>query len=72
MTGTEPVDGGVLVVNYQTKIPPARRDAKVYTDRAFAEALAVPVIGSTHPFDWWRSEDWEAVRRAVFVGTNEV
>lgn len=68
LTGTEPVDG-VLVVNHQTKLPPAQRDAEVYTDRAFADALTVPVIGSARLFDWWRREDWDAVRDAVFGDT---
>ncbi|WP_250305410.1 hypothetical protein [Streptomyces sp. A 4/2] len=69
LTGTEPVDGGVLVVNHQIKLPPAQRDTEVYTDRAFADALTVPVIGSAHLFDWWRREDWDAVRHAVFGDT---
>ncbi|MEU6572078.1 hypothetical protein [Streptomyces parvulus] len=69
LTGTEPVDGGVLVVNHQVKVPPAQRDAEVYTDRAFADALTVPVIGSAHLFDWWRHDDWDAVRHAVFGAT---
>ncbi|WP_232838851.1 hypothetical protein [Streptomyces geranii] len=69
LTGSEPVDGGVLVVNHQTKLPPAQRDAEVYTDRAFADALTVPVIGSACLFDWWRCEDWDAVRQAVFGDT---
>ncbi|MFD8947549.1 hypothetical protein ACFV0B_01645 [Streptomyces xanthophaeus] len=66
LTGTEPVDGGVLVVNHQIKLPPAQRDAEVYADRAFADALTVPVIGSARLFDWWRREDWDAVLDAVF------
>ncbi|WP_329353789.1 hypothetical protein [Streptomyces anulatus] len=69
LPGTEPVDGGVLVVNYQIKLPPAQRDAEVYTDRAFADALTVPVIGSACLFDWWRREDWDAMRHAVFGDT---
>ncbi|WP_240925394.1 hypothetical protein [Streptomyces sp. 196(2019)] len=69
LTGTEPVAGGVLVVNHQIKLPPAQRDAEVYTDRAFADALTVPVIGSARLFDWWRREDWDAVRHAVFGDT---
>ncbi|WP_051812172.1 hypothetical protein [Kitasatospora sp. MBT63] len=72
LDGAEPVDGGVLVVNHQIKLPPARRDAEVYTDRAFADALTVPVIGSTRLFEWWRREDWESVRHAVFGDTTEV
>src|SRR5690606_22201053 len=71
LTGTEPVDGGVLVVNHQLKLPPAQRDAEVYTDRAFADALTVPVIGSDRLFDWWRHEDWDAVRHAVFGDTGD-
>ncbi|MCX2928143.1 hypothetical protein [Streptomyces sp. NEAU-W12] len=71
LTGTEPVDGGVLVVNHQIKLPPAQRDAEVYTDRAFADALTVPVIGSDRLFDWWRHEDWDAVRHAVFGDTGD-
>lgn len=69
LTGTEPVDGGVLVINHQIRLPPAQRDAEVYTDRAFADALTVPVIGSARLFDWWRREDWDAMRHAVFGDT---
>ncbi|MFF1475397.1 hypothetical protein [Streptomyces mirabilis] len=69
LTGTEPVDGGVLVVNHQIKLRPAQRDAEVYTDRAFADALTVPVISSARLFDWWRREDWDAMRHAVFGDT---
>ncbi|MEU5196135.1 hypothetical protein AB0G86_19100 [Streptomyces scabiei] len=69
LTGTEPVDGGVLVVNHQIRLPPAQRDAEVYTDRAFADALTVPVISSARLFDWWRREDWDAVRHAIFGDT---
>ncbi|MES5824895.1 hypothetical protein [Streptomyces sp. RG80] len=69
LPGTEPVDGGVLVVNHQAKLPPAQRDAEVYTDRAFADALTVPVISSARLFDWWRREDWDALRHAVFGDT---
>ncbi|THA57048.1 hypothetical protein E6P78_31655 [Streptomyces sp. A0958] len=69
LTGAEPVDGGVLVVNHQIKFPPAQRDAEVYTDRAFADALTVPVIGSARLLGWWRREDWDAVRHAVFGDT---
>jgi hypothetical protein len=69
LPGTEPVDGGVLVVNHQIKLQPAQRDAEVYTDRAFADRLPVPVIGSARLFEWWRREDWDAVRHAVFGDT---
>ncbi|MHC3392246.1 hypothetical protein ACLQ2E_22700 [Streptomyces lavendulocolor] len=69
LPGTEPVDGGVLVVNHQIKLHPAQRDTEVYTDRAFADALTVPVIGSARLFDWWRREDWDAVRHVVFGDT---
>ncbi|MER6195962.1 hypothetical protein ABT234_01095 [Streptomyces sp. NPDC001586] len=71
LTGTKPVDGGVLVVNHQIKLHPAQRDTEVYTDRAFADALTVPVIGSARLFDWWRRDDWDAVRHAVFGDTGD-
>lgn len=57
------------MVNHQIKLPPAQRDAEVYTDRAFADALTVLVIGSARLFGWWRREDWDAVRHAVFGHT---
>ncbi|OXZ04308.1 hypothetical protein BEH93_27530 [Streptomyces sp. 2R] len=57
------------MVNHQIKLPPAQRDAEVYTNRAFADALTVPVIGSARLFGWWRCEDWDAVRHAVFGDT---
>jgi hypothetical protein len=72
LTGSEPVDGGVLVVNHQIKLHPTQRDAEVYTDRAFADTLPVPVIGSARLFDWWRREDWDAVRHAVFGDIGDI
>nr|WP_282083062.1 hypothetical protein [Streptomyces tendae] len=57
------------MVDHQIKLHPAQRDAEVCTDRAFADVLTVPVIGSARLFDWWRREDRDAVRHAVFGDT---
>ncbi|GAA4727603.1 hypothetical protein Prum_068420 [Phytohabitans rumicis] len=61
----QPVDGGVLVVNHQHKLPPAERTAQVYTRPEFVAALTVSVVSSLQLFRWWRVRDWPAIRVAI-------
>lgn len=61
-----PLDGGLLVVNHRTRLPPEQRPAEVYPRGPFADSLEVPVVGSLQLLHWWRQEDWEAIRQAVF------
>ncbi|MFJ9521871.1 hypothetical protein ACIRPK_26905 [Kitasatospora sp. NPDC101801] len=60
-----PLDGGLLVVNHQTRLPPQQRPAEVYSRGPFADSLKVPVVGSLQLLNWWREEDWAAIRQAV-------
>jgi hypothetical protein len=62
----DPVGGGILVVNHQHRLEPSERGSAVYTRPEFVAALSVPVIATRELFDWWRAEDWTAVRDAIF------
>ncbi|MBD0675667.1 hypothetical protein [Streptomyces sp. CBMA156] len=64
----EPLDDGLLVVNHQTRLPPNERAGAVYSRPPFVATLDVGVLGTVQLFDWWRQEDWEAIRRAVVGG----
>lgn len=61
----QPVAGGVLIVNHQHKLDPSERSREVYTRREFVDALQVTVLSARQLFDWWREEDWAAIRAAV-------
>jgi hypothetical protein len=65
-----PVDGGVLVVNHQHRLEPAKRSAEVYGRAEFVTSLRVPVLSSRQLFDWWRASDWVAIRDAVLARPN--
>lgn len=58
----QPVAGGVLIVNHQHKLGPSERSREVYTRRGFVDALQVTVLSARQLFDWWREEDWAAIR----------
>ena len=60
-----PLDGGVLIVNHQHKLPPQERTATVYNHKPFTDSLSFPVISTRDIFEWWRTGDWAAVRDAV-------
>ncbi|MEV7214076.1 hypothetical protein AB0O31_13405 [Kitasatospora cineracea] len=60
-----PVTHGALVVNHQHKLDPAQRTREVYGRPEFLAALQHPVIPATSLFEWWRTENWAAVRTAV-------
>lgn len=62
----DPVGGGVLVVNHEHRLEPGERGRAVYTRPEFVAALTVPVIATRALFDWWRAEDWTAMRDAIF------
>lgn len=61
----EPVAGGVLVVNHQHKLNPSERASDVYSRPEFVNALPFPVVSTARLFQWWRSEDWTAIRTAA-------
>lgn len=66
---SEPVSGGVLVVNHQHKLDPDERSAEVFSRPEFVATLTVTVLSSRQLFDWWRNSDWDSVREAV-MGTS--
>lgn len=63
---TDPVDGGVLIVNHQHRLPPGERSASVYSRPEFLAALSTPVLSTRQLFDWWRASEWAAIRNAMF------
>jgi len=65
---SEPVSGGVLVVNHQYKLDPDERSAAVFSRPEFVATLTVTVLSSRQLFDWWRACDWATIRGAV-IGT---
>jgi hypothetical protein len=65
----EPVDGGVLIVNHQYRLPPNERSTAVYTRPEFVAALTTPVLSTRQLFDWWRESNWPAIREAVLGDT---
>jgi len=62
---SEPVTGGVLVVNHQYAKHPSERTPHVYTRAEFVATLQVPVVSTLELFHWWRDEDWAAIRAAI-------
>ncbi|WP_435059319.1 hypothetical protein [Streptomyces sp. bgisy060] len=60
-----PVTRGALIVNHQQRLDPAQRTREVYARAEFVATLQHPVIPAIGLFDWWRTEDWAAVRAAV-------
>ena len=63
------MDGGVLIVNHQHRLPPAERSHAVYDRPDFLRNLAAPVISSRELYEWWRSAAWDQIRSAVFPST---
>jgi hypothetical protein len=62
---SEPVRGGVLIVNHQHKLHPSERTALVYSRPEFVAALSVTVVSTVELFHWWRAADWSAIRTTV-------
>jgi len=59
------LSGGVLVVNYEYKLPPLERQREPYTHVQFVASLPVPVVSTLALFGWWRESDYAAVVQAV-------
>ncbi|GAA3667063.1 hypothetical protein GCM10022237_28800 [Nocardioides ginsengisoli] len=62
----EPVDGGVLIVNHQHRLPPPERSPKVFTRPEFVATLTFPVLPSWRLFRWWAEEDHASIVDALF------
>ena len=67
----EALDGGVLVVNHQLRLPPLDRDAAAYSRAEFISSLPSPVVPSLAMFGWWRDGDFGAIEMA-FTGNAQV
>ncbi|MEU7646892.1 hypothetical protein [Streptomyces huasconensis] len=65
---SQPVTCAALIVNHQHRLDPAERSPEVYQRREFIDALTFPVLATGQLFNWWRTQDWLAVRTAV-LGT---
>ncbi|MCT9010493.1 hypothetical protein [Streptomyces rhizosphaerihabitans] len=64
----QPVTCSALIVNHQHRLDPAQRPTEVYQrnqHKEFVDALTFPVLATGQLFDWWRAQDWSAVRTAV-------
>ncbi|MEU0414389.1 hypothetical protein ABZ307_42390 [Streptomyces griseorubiginosus] len=64
----QPVTCSALIVNHQHRLDPAQRPTEVYQrnqHKEFVDALPFPVLATGQLFDWWRAQDWPAVRTAV-------
>jgi hypothetical protein len=68
---SEPVAGGVLIVNHQHRLHPSERAADVYSRPEFIAALSVTVVSTVQLFNWWRAADWTAIRTAM-MGTDSL
>ncbi|MGW2515166.1 hypothetical protein ACWC0A_38565 [Streptomyces scopuliridis] len=60
-----PVTCAALIVNHQHRLDPAQRSTEVYQRKEFVDALNFPVLTTGQLFNWWRAQDWSAVRTAV-------
>ena len=65
LRANDPVDGGVLIVNQQYRLPPDERSTSVYTRPEFVAALTAPVLSTSQLFDWWCESNWTAIHEAV-------
>lgn len=61
----QPVSCSALIVNHQHRLDPTQRPTEVYQRKEFVDALTFPVLTTGQLFDWWRAQDWSAVRIAV-------
>jgi hypothetical protein len=64
--GWEPVEGGVLIVNDQHRLPPSERREAVYDRPEFLRTLPAPVVSTRQLFEWWRSAAWDRIRDSIF------
>jgi len=61
----DPVSGAALIVNHQHKMTVAERAPQVYRRPEFVASLPFPVLSTSALFQWWRTEDWAAIREAM-------
>jgi len=60
------VSGVVLVLNHQTKNHPLDRSPTPYSRPEFVASLTFPVLTTMQLFEWWRQDDYAAIRSAIF------
>lgn len=61
----DPVIGGVLIVNHQTRLHPTERTVEVYRRPEFVQSLKFPVLPTWRLFRWWAENDCAAIVAAV-------
>ncbi|WP_328755767.1 hypothetical protein [Streptomyces sp. NBC_00271] len=61
----QPVTCAALIVNHQHRLDPAQRPPEAYQRKEFVDALNSPVLTTGQLFDWWRAQDWSAVRTSA-------
>ncbi|TNM37702.1 hypothetical protein FHP29_18135 [Nocardioides albidus] len=61
-----PVEGGVLVINHQHRLPPHERRTKAFERPEFLAAQTEPVVTTLELFEAWREEDRVATCRLLF------
>jgi hypothetical protein len=59
------LEGGVLVVNHQHRLPPLERTTAVYDRPEFVASLCHPVIPTLALFSWWPDGDQAVIVDAV-------
>ncbi|HUX72144.1 MAG TPA: hypothetical protein VMV41_16630, partial [Cellulomonadaceae bacterium] len=62
------VSGVALILNHQHKTHPLDRSPSPYSRPEFVNALQFPVISTTQLFEWWRHDELDAIREAIFGG----
>jgi hypothetical protein len=64
----DPVDGGVLVINYEHQTPPLDRSPQPFSRIEFVRSLTDPVVGTVELYNAWRTGDWERIRTMFLPG----
>jgi hypothetical protein len=61
-----PISGGVLVISHEIKQSPSLRSSAAYRRPEFVNSFQERVVTARDLFNWWSSEDWQAIRDAFF------
>ena len=70
ITKDEPLHAGVLVVSHELRLQPSERSPQPYSRKEFVAALPHRVVTTIELLNWWRSEDWDAIRASFCPDTN--
>jgi hypothetical protein len=72
LTGARTIDGGVLVMNHEIRLPPAERHEQPYTRPEFLAAKDEPVVTALALFAAWRETDAGKIRELIFGSLADV